>query len=1195
MQFWTKSRTGMLFAVFVCARLIPPAAHAADSASGSTVDFNREIRPIFSEFCYPCHGPDKHGRKADFRLDVEEGVFEDRGGYQAIVRGKSDESELFVRLASDSPNEIMPPPKFHKRPSRQQIELVRRWIDQGAVWQKHWSYNSVERPKLPTVGKVGWARNAIDHFILAALESEQLMPATAADKLVLLRRVTFDLTGLPPTPDAARAYLNDTSADAYERVVDRLLASPQHGEHMARFWLDAARYGDTHGLHLDNYREMWPYRDWVIQAFNAAMPFDQFTVEQLAGDLLPKATIDQQIASGFNRCHVSTNEGGVIEEEVYVRNVIDRVETTGTVFLGLTLGCAVCHEHKYDPVTQQEFYRLFAFFNNMDGTELDGNRKDHAPVIKVPSVEQTRRLAEFDVQIAKLDAALRAPMPKVDADQLDWEAQQRQRAAKATPWTVLDPAQFRSLGGASLKKLDDKSILASGTNPDKDTYELIAPVSLRSVQAIRLEGLTHDSLMHTAGRSANGNAVLTELEWDAAPADKPTAFTPVKISRAWADHEQGDGDFKIANAIDGKSDTGWAIAGHQLRENRTAIFAAEKPIAFDPGAVVRVRLKHESIFAKHHFGRVRLSVAQSDDIPQFGHKVALSDWHSLGPFNDVRAEHAYRHNFGPEGNPVDLKTAIKAGNEVLHWTRRPHWTDGKVHYDLAGEICATYLYRTIESSGAQRVTLNIGSDDAVKVWVNRKEVLARNQMRVAAADQEKIDVQLKAGVNEILLKVVNFAGGHGFYFALKAEGITIPSDILTIVSIESAKRSVEQSAQLRDFYRNSVAQDQQLKSMQDELASSRKQRTDLTDQVPTTQVMRDAGSTKDAFILIRGQYDKKGEKVARATPSVLPPLPKHAPRNRLGLASWLTDRRHPLTARVTVNRFWQQYFGTGLVKTAEDFGSQGELPSHPELLEWLAAEFMESGWNTKRMQRLIVTSSTYRQSSKVAPDLLSKDPANRLLARGPRFRLDAEMLRDQALAASGLLVWKMGGPSVKPPQPEGLWEAVGYSGSNTVKFVADSGEKVYRRSVYSFWKRTAPPPQMTTFDAPSREACTVRRERTNTPLQALLLMNERQSLDAARALAEQALKVVAAAPRDRARFLFRQVTCREPSDRSLSELVSAYADLASEFRRHPAKATELIAVGNGAKPRGQTDPIELAAWTMIGNIVLNLDEVLTKE
>ncbi|MCH2374109.1 MAG: DUF1549 and DUF1553 domain-containing protein, partial [Planctomycetes bacterium] len=913
---------------------------------------------------------------------------------------------------------------------------------------------------LPKVEHEAWAMSPIDRFVLAQLEKEGLTPSPEASRETLVRRVTLDLTGLPPTPEEVDAFLQDGSEEAYDHLVDRLLDSPQYGEHMARYWLDIARYGDTHGLHLDNYREMWPYRDWVIEAFNRGLAYDQFVTEQLAGDLLPDATLDQQIASGFNRCHVSTNEGGAIREEFYVRNVVDRVQTTGTVFLGLTIGCAVCHTHKFDPISQREFYQLFAFFNSMDGSPLDGNRKDPQPVVRVPTSIQAEKIGELAASVERLEGLANEPIPEVDSEQVAWGTRLRSDSKTTIDWTVLDPERFESAGGATLNKLEDASILASGTNPEKETYEVEAGVPTGSVSALRLEGLLHESLPRgSAGRSFRGNVILTELRAEIASGDQPDSWQPVKFRRAWADLEVGDSAKGIASAIDGKTETGWETDGRSRRENRTAIFVVEGPTSAAVGTRIRVWLEHQSGKSQHQFGRFRLSVTTASEIP--------FDW-----------------------------------------------------YD-------------------------------------------------------------------------------------------VPESIKKILGKEMSERAVDERAELQRHYRSNVSTNGTVRQRLDELAVARKAYSDVEGSIPTTLVMKELAEPREAFILIRGQYDQRGEKVERKTPAVLPPMAEGLPRDRLGFAKWLLDPGHPLTARVAVNRFWQQCFGQGIVLTAEDFGSQGTPPSHPDLLDWLAVDFIESGWDVRRLMKMIVSSATYRQTSRLSSELLAKDASNRLFGRGARFRLDAEVLGDQALAASGLLVRDFGGPSVKPPQPGGLWFAVGYTSSNTARFTADSGDKAYRRSLYTFWKRTAPPPQMRIFDAPSREECTVRRERTNTPLQALLLMNDPQYVEAARHLAMRTLRDGGEETGERAVWLFRLLTARRPSPNERDVLTSVYEDHLSTYRASAEAANRLITNSSVAASTdgdskandhladrdsaSELDAAELAAWTMVANLVLNLDEVMTKE
>lgn len=1011
---------------------------------GDEIDFNLDIRPILSDKCFACHGPDDAHREGGFRLDQKDSAFgEADSGEHPIVPGQPDDSELIARITATDESIQMPPAETNKPLTQKEIELIREWISQGAVWQDHWAYITPVQPTPPAVDSDGWVTNEIDRFILQRINKAGLSPSELADRATLIRRVTFDLTGLPPTPEEVQAFLNDSSPDAYERVVDRLLASERYGEHVGRYWLDAARYGDTHGLHLDNYREMWPYRDWVIQAFNQNMPFDQFVVEQVAGDLLQEPTDDQLIATGFNRAHVTTSEGGSIAEEVRMRNVVDRVVTLGTVFMGTTLECTRCHDHKFDPLTMQDFYSLYAYFNSIDGNPLDGNKKDHAPVLKVPSEEQRNKLAELDAQLADLRKKLNGPWPELVEAQQIWEQQVlNESSAGDIEFSVVTPESFVSQGGADLAVLEDQSIVATGANPAKEVYEVVTTLEGEGWQGVKLEGLLHESNTNGgAGRSSNSNVVLTEFELFTAPVPESGVepeWTQQEIAKAWADHEQPNGDFKIQNAIDGKPATGWAIEGHAKKEPRTALFELKSPIGSESPLLVKFVLRHESVYGQHQFGRFRLSVTQQPPI--------------------------------------------------------------------------------------------------------------------------RIDV---------------------------------PAEILAMIQVPTEERTADQNKKIQNHFRNKVAQHEEYLAVRKSVEAKQKERTDFDNSIPTTLIWKEKSKPEPAFLLTRGEYDQPGAEVSRRTPEFLPPMKEEYSNDRLGLAHWLVDPQHPLTARVTVNRFWQQLFGTGLVKTSEDFGSQGEPPSHPQLLDWLAVQFIQDGWDVKHTFKRMVMSSTYRQSSRVRPELLAKDPHNRLLARGPRFRLDAEMLRDQALFVSGLLIQKMGGPSVKPPQPDGLWFAVGYSGSNTVRFTADEGpEKIHRRTVYTFIKRTAPPPQMNVFDGPSRESCTVRRERTNTPLQALLLFNDPQYVEAAIALANRAIRESEADPESIARRMLWLVLTREPSPSEVDALVAGAAQDLEHFSHHPEDAQKLLQVATF--PVDMKDHPQLAAWTMAANLLLNLDEVVTK-
>jgi hypothetical protein len=1023
---------------FLASGLVPLGALAGDSQpKNAPLDYNRDIRPILSNNCYKCHGPDEAQRQASLRLDIRsEALKLTDNGRRAIVPGKPDASALVKRIFATNPDRLMPPPDSNKKLTAAEKDRLKHWIEQGAVYQNHWSFLPPRRPALPKVATTGWPRNALDYYILARLEAEGLRPSPEADRFTLIRRLTLDLTGLPPTPGEVDAFVADRRPSAYEQLVDRLLSSPHFGERMALEWLDASRFADTHGYHIDSGRDMSRWREWVIDAFNHNMPFDQFTIEQLAGDLLPNPTIGQRVASGFNRNHMINFEGGAIPEEYQTAYIVDRVNTTSTVWLGLTVGCAQCHDHKYDPITQKEYYQLFAFFHNVPEKGLDGAKGNAAPVLKAPTDAQQEMLDRLARDIKHIEQRLAGPLPEIDAAQASWE-----KAAQVKPvlWTVLDPKEFSSQGHAKLSKLADKSIIVGGPNPPTDTYTIMAPTTLTTITALRLEAMADDSLPAKGpGRSANGNVVLTDFRL-------MVAGKPVKLKAASADFSQLD--FPVANAIDDNPRSGWAVFP-EVGKLHTAVFEAEQPIVADEAGLTVV-LDFQSTFTSHQLGRFRLAVTNSTD---------------------------------------------------------PH--------------------------------------------------------RAPALPSSAIEV---------------------------------------ILSLAPDKRTAAQQTELRQYYRRQVAPDR-LRPLQEKLAHLRKQQADLESRIPTTMVMQELPRPRDTFMLIRGQYDKKGDKVAPAVPASLIPLPREAPANRLGLARWLVDPSHPLTARVTVNRYWQMFFGIGLVKTAEDFGSQGELPSHPELLDWLAVEFMSPSvesagrWNVKALLRLMVTSATYRQSSAVTPALFSKDPENRLLARGPRLRLPAEFIRDQALAVSGLLNDQIGGRSVSPYQPPGLWEELASraDGKNWTAqtYVQSHGRDLYRRTMYTFWKRTAPPPTLITFDAPDRETCTVRRARTNTPLQALVLLNDPTYVEASRKLAER-LMTEAATAEARIALAFRLATARPPHADETKLLQKIFADQLSIYRKDRQAALKLLGVGESARNE-QLDPAELAAWTMLASAILNLDETLTK-
>lgn len=1020
-------------------------AVAQPAARGSkTVNFNRDIRPILSENCFHCHGPDQNKRKAKLRLDTPEGATAERDGTQAIKPKDINASELWKRINTTDPDDHMPPAKTGKKLKPEQIALLKKWIEEGAEYQGHWAFVPPNRPSLPAVKNRRWARNGIDYFIAEKFEAKQLSPNPEASRESLIRRVSFDLTGLPPTPEEVDAFLQDQRPDAYEQLVDRLLRSPFYGEHMARFWLDAARYGDTHGLHLDNERSMWPYRDWVVAAFNHNLPFDQFTIEQIAGDLLPNPTRDQLIASGFNRCNISTSEGGAIEEEFYVRYAVDRVETTSAVWLGLTAGCAVCHDHKFDPISQKEFYQLFSFFNNATEKAMDGNALLPQPILKLPTPDEERQLKDYDVQIAAIEAKVKE---------------------KLATLTYTDPATL--------------------TNAAK----------VESVEVIWLDD------EFPAKATPKTNEGTPPAKWVSAPAGPVFSGT-----RALQRTDQG------------------------LAQD---FFLDAEPWTVGAG--------------DRFFAYVYLDPTNSP-------KAVMLQFHST--------DWLYRANWGDaEAIPYEKKEGaekFQAGPlpETGKWVRL--------------EVDAVAL-------GIRPGTLLSGlaftQFGGTVAWDKAGQLAVNDPLQDPARSQ---------------LAWEKFERRHG------KEKI-LPKEVLEAIKADAAKRDDKQKALLRDYYLENVFADTWplFEPLHAELKSVRDKRTELDKVIVATMVMKELEKPRGAFILKRGQYDKRGEEVGPGVPAVLPPLPKSSATNRLNLARWLIDPKHPLTARVTVNRFWQQFFGTAIVKTASDFGSQGEWPSHPELLDWLATEFIADGWNVRELVRLIVTSATYRQDSRVTSKHLAVDPENRLLARGPRFRFDAESLRDNALFVSGLLNLKMGGRGVRPYQPPGIWEAVAYTTSTTSKYTQDKGDALYRRSLYTFWKRTAPPASMTTFDAPSRESCVVRRERTNTPLQALLLMNDPQFVEASRHLGARMIRQGGKSDADRLKFGFRLVTARQPTAREHAVLKQALEAQRAKYQADLEAAKQLIAVGESAV-NPEVNPSELASYTMVANLLLNLDEVVTK-
>jgi hypothetical protein len=1157
------------------------------------VDFNREVLPILSDHCFACHGPDDKERKARLRLDRHEDVIGINAyGEQPVVPGDPEASLVIERLITTNPRELMPPPSSGKSLTAEQIELLRRWVAEGAHWDEHWAFVAPERPVLPEISDPAWPQNEIDHFILERLDQEGLQPSRPVDKATLIRRAALDVTGLPPTPAEVDAFLADSRPEAYEALVDRLLASPRYGEQMARYWLDAARYADTHGYHIDAERSMWKWRDWVIEAFNANMPFDQFTIEQLAGDLLPDPTIDQKIATGFVRANLSTGEGGAIEEEYRAMYAFDRLETTATIWTGLTMSCARCHTHKYDPLTHEEYFQLFAFFDNLDEPVMDGNKPNPDPYLKLPTAEQSDRQAWLVEAIQQNQAKLDAADPALDDAQQSWE--EKWRAQLIAELDTLMPESVASVRRSELHVLEDGSAVAQGARPQQETHELTIRPAPGRMAALRLEMLPDERKEGSgAAQAASAAFRLAGVEVDLVPpqAETDDQQKPERLPfhRAWANSR--DGEHEPARAIDGKGDTGWSPDPSLVGQTQGIVLAFPEPREIPEGAELRVRLRYQTQDERPAPERFRVGLLRDGTAAGWLNPPKPPPWHVVGPFPSRGVVAGLAKVYPPELE-INLKETFEGVREEIRWQARPEITDGRPYLlvnELHGVHGVYYLHRELVMPQAQDVQLSLRADDVFRLWVNGEPVGERTAREKLGEGPLRIRVPLREGTNSFLVKIVNLQGAAHFTFQPDLDTQDRLSPELAARFLAGGPLSGREAQEARNYFRR--VSSPEWKERADQVALWREENSRIEQSIVTTMIAKERGERRETFILIRGEYDQPGEKVEPGVPAILPPFPPGAPLNRLGLAQWLVDPAHPLTARVTVNRLWQQFFGVGLVKTAEDFGVQGERPLHPALLDWLATEFIRSGWDVKHLQRLILTSATYQQTSRTTSDMIERDPENRLLARGPRFRVDAEVLRDTALALSGLLVEQQGGRSVRPYEPPGLWEAVSFN--NSQKYVQDIGDGNYRRSLYTFWKRQSPPPNMMLFDAPTREYCVVRRPRTNTPLQALALLNDPQFVEASRGFAQRILLEGGDCNQSRIAFAFRAATSRPPQPGELQILQSLLEDQRAEFQQDRSAAERFLAVG-AFEADPALDPVELAAWATLAKTILNLDETLTK-
>jgi hypothetical protein len=1010
-------------------------------AKEGEISYNRDIRPILSNHCFSCHGLDEGHRKAKLRLDVREEAIMSRDGIQAIVPGSIEDSESWMRIISDDEDDVMPPPETHKSLTAEEKKLFKQWIEEGAPYEGHWAFST---PKKAEVPKINGAKNPIDAFVQDRLNKEGLTASPSAEKETLLRRVYLDLTGLPPTLEELDAFISDQSPNAWEKVIDDLMNRTTYGEHMARFWLDLARYADTHGLHLDNERSMWLYRDWVVKAFNQNLPFDEFTQWQLAGDLLPNRTIDQQIASGFNRCNVTTGEGGSIAEEWIYRYAVDRTSTAVEVWMGLTAGCATCHDHKFDPLSTKEYYSMYSFFHSAADPAMDGNKLDTPPVIQVPTKEQKAELSKLDKQIAEARKNFNQAVSKFKyEDPTDQNPKPKPEVTKDI-WFEDEFPEGELVTAGDVKFTDQKE----------------GPVfkGKKSLTRTVKNKVGQDVLTEAKNLIVPRNGTFF-VHCFLDPENPPEAIMLQFYVNGW-NHRAVWGDHEKI---------GWGKKGTHQR-------------------VVMGKLPQTGKWVQLKFPASKIGLSPKTKVTGF----ALTQFSGT-----VNWDH-----FG-------ISSSIDKPNDPHYsWSAWKKLPENQRKQDLS-----QVLQRKLR-----------GKDP--KKWNSREENDAFTHWR-----------------NNLY---------KGFPKHLTA--------------LHKKREEIE------------------------------KKKEALNKEIPSTFVMADLPKARESFVMVRGQYNNPGEKVSRGVPAFLPslpPKPKDRDYNRLDLANWLVRKDHPLTSRVIVNRIWQQFFGTGLVKTSSDFGTQGELPSHPELLDWLAVQFMEEGWDFRTFIKRILTSQTYRQSSKVSPSLLKKDPNNRLLARGSRYRLDAEIVRDQALHLSGLLVGKVGGRGVMPYQPPNIWEPVGFGNSNTRYYKQGKGDDLYRRSLYTFYKRTAPAPSMSTFDAPNREQSCSERGKSNTPMQALQLLNDIQHVEAARNFAEKIIHKGGNQDKAKISWAWRTATARNPSQEEIEIVYYVLNQNRKRYSQDQEAAVNLIGFGE-SEPDPNIQPPELASWTLTANMILNLDEVVNK-
>lgn len=1153
---------------------------------GGRLDFSKDVRPILSNRCFKCHGPDEGSRKGGLRLDLPEAALgKGESGRIAIVPGKPAESEFVKRLHSSDPEEVMPPASAKMEMAESEREVLRKWIEQGAEYKDHWAFVPPVKPSLPA----GDARSAIDQLVGKRLAHEKLKPSPEAGKYELIRRASFDLTGLPPSLEETQAFINDAAPGAYERLVDRLLASPAYGERWARRWMDLARYADTNGYEKDRERSIWPWRDWVIRSINADMPFDQFTIRQIAGDMLPDATPDDIVATGFHRNTMLNEEGGIDPLEFRYHAMTDRVATTGTTWLGMTVGCAQCHTHKYDPIQHTEYFQLMAFLNNTEEIRYE-----------IPDTALAGRQAERDRKAEELIAALPSKWP-----------------GPPPPGNPL--RSVTSDSGEKAKILPDHSALFEGPGADKDTYTFYFEADQSLVDRIRVDALADPGIISGGpGRTSHGNFVLSEIQVFTRSRTTGSAWEPVELATASSPVEQPN--FPVAAAIDGNPATGWAVQkdGTPLKADKLATFTFKSPVATSQSPYFMVKLV-QAYGSSHTIGRVRLATLGPDDdkSPQPGNAGAVQ-----------AAYDSWLERARGTVAPWTLLEPVKMDSNLPVLTLEKDKSIF-VSGDTTKDDRFVMTFRDFPA-GARALRLEALADKRLPAYGP-----GRTYYEGPEGDFLLYDIIVKADGQELKLESANASNGGNPMLAIDEDDLTgwgpggrFGEDCQAVFNLaEPLPRARELTVELRmgrhyaatlGKFRLSATTGKEVKApaqilpveLEQVLASGNSGTIDgarpslfryfllnapelsgytspirellkpLSSTPTLAMAERDPQHPRKTFLHKRGEFTQPAEEVQPGVPAFLPPMDAKDPKNRLGFARWLVSRGHPLTARVTVNRQWQAFFGTGIVKTLDDFGFQGEMPSNQELLDWLAVDFMENGWSMKKLHRQIVTSATYKQSSKVTPELLEKDPQNRLLARGPRVRMEAEMIRDLALSAAGVLSNKMYGPPVRPPQPGSVTEAA-YGGAS---WSVSQGADRYRRGLYTFAKRSAPFASSITFDAPTGEACIARREMANTPLQSLVLLNDEVFFEAAQLLGKK-IAALPGTPTEKATFAFERCLTRPPEASEADMLVTFYHRQLERLKKAELKTSDLM-------PSGSTD--EETAWMTVARILLNLDETITR-